>query len=108
MQVEQITWSERGGWQRPPAAANAQMVMAFGHRSAFVDSAFTSGLASHWPNAARIGCSTAGQILGTDVSDEGAVVTAVHFDHTDVRVATAHVTAAESAAAGASRPVQTM
>ncbi|MBY0495544.1 MAG: FIST C-terminal domain-containing protein [Cyanobacteria bacterium] len=101
MQVEQITWSDRGGWQKPASVANAQMVLVFGHRSAFENAAFAADLARHWPNAARIGCSTAGQIQGTDVSDEGAVATAVHFDHTDVRVATAHVTAAESAAAGA-------
>jgi hypothetical protein len=101
MKVEQIAWSEHSGWQKPAAIANAQMVLVFGHRSALENSGFTGDLATHWPAAARVGCSTAGQIQGTDVSDDGAVATAVHFDYTDVRVATAHVTAADSAAAGA-------
>jgi hypothetical protein len=101
MKVEQIAWSERDGWQKPAAIADAQMVLVFGQRSAFEHPGFSSDIASHWPAAARVGCSTAGQILGTDVSDEGAIATAVHFDHTDVRVVTAHVTAATSAAAGA-------
>lgn len=38
-----------------------------------------------------------------DVSDEGAVATAVHFDHTGVRVVSAHVDAVDSAAVGAGR-----
>ena len=54
----------------------------------------------------RVGCSTAGQILGTEVFDDGAVATAVRFEHTDVRVATTPVTAAQSAAAGAALAVQ--
>jgi len=101
MKVEQLTWSERSGWQQPAAVADAQMVLAFGHRSIFEQSSFADDLASHWPAAIRVGCSTAGQILGTDVLDDGAVATAVRFDHTDVRVATSAVTAEHSASAGA-------
>jgi hypothetical protein len=101
MKVEQISWSDESGWQRPAAIANAQLVLVFAHRSALENSRFTSDLAASWPAATRVGCSTAGQIQGTEVSDEGAVATAVRFDYTDVRVATARVTAADSAAAGA-------
>ena len=100
MKVEQITWSERGGWQQPASLADAQLVLVFGDRPAFASSKFISELASRWPRAARVGCSTAGQIHGTDVSDAGAVATALHFDYTAVRTATAAVTAAGSAAAG--------
>ena len=94
MKVEQITWSERSGWQHPATIADAQMVLAFGHRSIFEHSTFADDLASHWPAAIRVGCSTAGQIRGTEVLDEGAVATAVRFDHTEVRVASSPVTAA--------------
>ena len=101
MRVEQITWSERGGWHKPATLPDAQLVLVFGHRSAFENPTFTSELTSRWRVATRVGCSTAGQIHGTNVSDDGAVATALEFDHTAVRIATAHVTAAESAAAGA-------
>ena len=101
MKVEQITWSERSGWQHPATIADAQMVLAFGHRAIFEQSAFADDLAFAWPDAIRVGCSTAGQIRGTEVIDEGAVVTAVRFDHTEVRVAAAPVTAGDSASAGA-------
>ena len=58
-------------------------------------------LAGRWPDATIIGCSTAGQICGTEVFDAGVVATAIRFEHTEVRAATAPVTAADSAAAGA-------
>jgi hypothetical protein len=101
MRVEQITWCEQDGWQKPATHAGAQLVLAFGHRAALASPGFSQSFASQWPNAARIGCSTAGQIHGTEVFDDGAIATAIEFAHTRVQVATAHVTAAESAAAGA-------
>src|SRR6185436_1093142 len=101
MKVEQIPWSERNGWTHPATIAGAQLVLAFGQRSIFEHPLFADSLASQWPAALRVGCSTAGQIQGTEVFDDGAVATAVRFDHTDVRVATTPVTAARSASAGA-------
>jgi hypothetical protein len=106
MKVEQRTWSERDGWQQPTALHQAQLVLLFGSRTALVADGLSSGAAAEWPNAIRIGCSTAGQINGTEVSDEGAVATAIQFDHTTVRVATTPVTAADSAAAGAALAAQ--
>ena len=101
MKVEQVTWSEQSGWQAPAAIADAQLVLVFGDRSAFGRPLFADAVATQWPGAVRIGCSTAGQILGTEVFDDGAVATAVRFDHTEVRLATAPVSASQSAAAGA-------
>ncbi len=101
MRVEQVTWSEHDGWQASGAIGDAQLVLVFGDRSAFERQDFVDAVAGQWPGATRVGCSTAGQILGTEVFDEGAVATAVRFDHTRVRMATAPVTAAQSAAAGA-------
>src|SRR4030095_12043394 len=101
MKVEQITWSERSGWQQPATIADAQLVLAFGHRSIFQQPSFADDLASGWPTAIRVGCSTAGQIRGTEVIDDGAVATAVRFAHTEVRVAVSPVTAEDSASAGA-------
>lgn len=101
MKVEQLTWSNRDGWPRPAAIADAQLVLVFGDRSAISSAGFATGIATQWPDAARIGCSTAGQIQGTEVFDAGAIATAVKFEHTTIRMATAPVTAASSASAGA-------
>lgn len=99
MKVEQITWSDSDGWQSPSTLANAQLVLVFGDRNALAKAGPT--MAARWPQAAIIGCSTAGQIHGTEVFDAGAVATAIHFEHTRIRVATSPVTAADSSAAGA-------
>lgn len=101
MRVEQATWTDNGGWSDPAAIADAQLVLMFGDRAVIANPQFTTDAAKRWPTATRVGCSTAGQIRSTQVSDNGAVVTAVQFDHTQVRLATAPVTAAGSAEAGA-------
>jgi len=106
MKVEQIAWSDRDGWPQPAVLGDAQLVLIFGARATLANTQLTSGAAERWPLAARIGCSTAGQIHGTAVFDDGAVATAVRFDHTRVRVATTTVTAAESASAGSSLGAQ--
>lgn len=90
-----------GGWSPPPKIADAQLVLLFGHRAAIANPDFTRTITSRWPAAICVGCSTAGQIRGTQVFDEGVIATAVRFDHTTVRAVTANVTAAGSAAAGA-------
>jgi hypothetical protein len=101
MNVEQITWSEREGWQRPAVQGGAQLVLVFGDRSALSSNTFPFSLASQWPKAVRIGCSTAGQILGTEVFDEGVVASAITFDHTIVKLVATEGTATGSAGAGA-------
>ena len=106
MKVEQLPWSDSTGWPAPAALPDAELVLVFGHREALSSDKFADDIVTQWPNAARIGCSTAGQIHGTEVFDEGAIATAVKFAHTRVRVATAPVTAADSATAGAALAVQ--
>lgn len=101
MLVEQITWSEKDGWQRPAEHAGAQLVLVFGERAALTNEKFAFSLAAQWPKAVRIGCSTAGQIQGTEVFDDGVIATAITFDRTLVKMVTTQVTAAGSAAAGA-------
>lgn len=101
MRVEQVRWSHSDGWSQPASLRDAQLVLTFGDRASLANPQLTSSAAERWPQATRIGCSTAGQIQGTEVFDEGAVSTAVRFDHTRVRVASAGVTAATSDTAGA-------
>ena len=76
-------------------------MLVLGDRASVSRATIATELASRWPAATIIGCSTAGQIAGTDVFDEGLCATAIRFEHTAVRVAAAPVTAADSLAAGA-------
>lgn len=101
MKVQQSRWSDRAGWSAPQADTGAQLVLVFGDRVSVANPRLGTDLAGRWPGATIIGCSTAGQICGTEVFDAGVVATAIRFEHTEVRAATAPVTAADSAAAGA-------
>lgn len=106
MRVEQRAWSESEGWPQPSELTDAQLVLVFGDRAALNHTSLTSSLPSLWPKAAIVGCSTAGQIHGTEVFDAGCIATAIQFEGTRVQVATAPVTAAGSAAAGAAIAAQ--
>jgi hypothetical protein len=101
MKVEQVTWSATDGWHKPAALADAELVLVFGDRDSLAHPRFATDIVTRWPAAARVGCSTAGQIYGTQVFDQGVIATAVKFEHTTVRIATVPVTAGDSAAAGA-------
>jgi hypothetical protein len=86
MQVEQSRWTRHDGWA--PAApgrlgAGAQLVLAFGGTD-LVRGARLDELRQAYPRAALLGCSTAGEIFGTQVTDDSLVVTAVEFASTRV------------------------
>jgi hypothetical protein len=81
------------------AATQPQLVLAFGSVDALRGSA--GALAAGFPGAHRIGCSTAGEISATGVSDGTLVVTAVAFDKTRIeQVSTELLRMEDSQAAG--------
>lgn len=85
MQIEQTRWSQSKGWVPSPAGklgANAQLVLLFGSPDCLKQTAWQDDIESTYPNAHRIGCSTAGEIYGTEVTDETLVATAISFEHT--------------------------
>ncbi len=92
MKLDQTTWTQDGGWSpsRPGAlAGRAQLVLVFGSRAALETPGLLGEIARAYPNAQLTGCSTAGEIRGIHVQDDSVVVTAIGFDHTAIRVATA-------------------
>ena len=103
MKVEQISWGQdewdsRGG----EPVGDAQLVLVFGG-TCWLDraEAWMGSLAERYPRAVVVGCSTAGEIMGESVVDDGLVATAVAFDETRVEVAhTAVANASESKDAG--------
>ena len=85
MQIEQTRWSQSKGWIPSPAGAlgsNAQLVLLFGSPDCLKQTTWQDDIESTYPNAHRIGCSTAGEIYGTEVTDETLVATAIAFEHT--------------------------
>jgi hypothetical protein len=82
--VEQVRYSE-GRWHGA-SGLDASWVLCFGGTEVVADPALRAELVRRYPNATLMGCSTAGTVEGARIYDDAAVVTAVRFDHTRVRV----------------------
>jgi hypothetical protein len=104
MKVQQLRWMAEGGWipHAPrPLESTAQLVFIFGSRPLLEDAALIDPIRKAYPAAVCIGCSTAGEICGTQVTDDAVVVTAVAFEGSHVQAAHAHLERADdSFAAG--------
>ena len=72
-----------------PVAQSAQLVLVFGARAVLQDLQLVESIRKCYPAAHILGCSTAGEICGAEVSDDSLVATAIHFEHTQVRTAQA-------------------
>ncbi|MCI0560574.1 MAG: FIST C-terminal domain-containing protein [Nitrososphaera sp.] len=87
MKLEQTRWVQGFGWEpKEPGTLGdkAELVLVFGDRRVMEDRRHFDSLKRLYPNAQLLGCSTAGEIYNTQVTDESLVVTAVQFEHTRV------------------------
>lgn len=90
MKLEQRKWTDASGWTPTPAensAKSSQLVFVFGSPTVLRKTDLVATIRRDYPGAHIFGCSTAGEIRGSEVSDDSLVVTAVHFEHTQVRTA---------------------
>jgi hypothetical protein len=90
MKTEQRSWTKTSGWTPAfcgPVAQSAQLALVFGARAVLQDLELMESIRKLYPVAHILGCSTAGEICGAEVSDDSLVATAIHFDHTQVRAA---------------------
>ena len=89
MRIEQRKWCPRDGWSPAPPTANEQtsLVLAFGSKEILAGNPALTEVCQAYPEAFVVGCSTAGEIAGTSVSDNSLVVTAVSLEHSRVRTA---------------------
>ena len=83
MHIEQLHWQGHD-WEPAPFGhlPQAQLVLLFGSPTALRVPTPLHQLKETYPRAFVLGCSTAGEIMGTSVFDEGLVATAIHFEHT--------------------------
>jgi hypothetical protein len=104
MEIATYSYTVTGGWSaalRPELDSERTLVLVFGAPGYFGDPAPLCALRDAYPRARIIGCSTAGEILGSKISDESMAVAVARFQHTDLAVAAAPVaTEAGSFAAG--------
>jgi hypothetical protein len=88
MRIEARRWTSGDGWSsRPAELRSAQLVLAFAGTQVCERPFVFEELTALYPDAEIVGCSTAGEILGTQVSDDSLVVAAIEFTKTAVRTA---------------------
>jgi hypothetical protein len=98
VKIEQRNWTQALGWSPTSAgrfAQACQLVLVFGATAALRQPHLVAAIRRDYPAAHIFGCSTAGEICGTQVCDESLAVTAVHFEHTLLR--SVHVNLNETA-----------
>lgn len=110
MQSQQLKLHDAATWcpeHQSSPLARAQVVLAFMDPALGEAAEPIRALQADFPDADIIACSTGGEILGNEVMEGSAVATALAFDNTPTRLATAQVqTSADSFAAGQSLGVQ--
>jgi hypothetical protein len=98
MEIHTIGYDRKQRWSvtnRPRIDSRRTLVLLFGP-SSFLDSAEPlNELLGDYRESVVMGCSTAGEILGTQIFDDSMSAAIVRFDHTDLRMASAPVQSAE-------------
>lgn len=89
MEAEQNRWTASKGWQTKLAEnlKNAQVVLVFAGSSTIANSDVFNEIHLAYPCAQIIGCTTAGEIQDTEVRDDTVSLTAIQFEHTNVKCA---------------------
>ena len=97
MKTEQRKWTRADGWTPAPTAAvsTAQLLLVFGDTLILKDAGMIAQIRKMYPAAHVVGCTTAGEICGTEVLDDSVVVTAVTFEHSQIRGACVNLSEVE-------------
>jgi hypothetical protein len=94
MKIEQLSYVPSMGWTTRSGCLNgrrAQLVFVFGGRYLLEAAAGLDELRRRYDGARLVIASTAGEIIGTEVTEDTIVATAVSFDSTRVRCAATRV-----------------
>lgn len=96
MDLKTTQWEPAGGWSVPlhhlaALDSPSTLVMAYGDAALADDPTPLRELAAHLPNAAIVGCSTAGEILADTVSDGTLTVAAARFGATRLQLVSERV-----------------
>jgi len=87
MDIEQTRWIKSSGWEPHPPyilGDRAQLVLVFGGAPVVEQPTLLDDVKKAYPAANLMGCTTAGEIFDTQVSEDALVVTAIEFKKTKV------------------------
>jgi hypothetical protein len=98
MHIETLTYSKLEGWSKEPLPSldsTRTLVIVFGAASFQDADPAIRELYRSYPHSRIVGCSTAGEIFGTALSDDTLSVAIARFERSDVETAVATVESAE-------------
>ena len=103
MQVRRLAYRRGTGWSHalPALDSPTTLVLTFGGSGLVDVPEVFADLQAAYPNSTHLGCSTSGEIHGTEIHDDSLSVAVVRFERTRLKSHFAHVAASdESYAAG--------
>ena len=90
MKIQQKHWTEEGGWQslsENGISDQVQLVFVFGENTILKQESRLQEIKQFFPQGRIVGCSTAGEIIGSRVFDNSLTVTGVLFEKTNLQFA---------------------
>ena len=95
MRLEQIHWQTNKGWEVTKSglspADRPQLILVFGDPDLINVHDRFNELKERYPDAHIVGGSTAGTVLGTSITDNDIVATAVYFEKSSVKIVSADI-----------------
>jgi len=93
MNIQQLKSVNGQAWPSvdPQFAASAQLVIVFGESDLIANPKCYESLKATFPKAHIVGCSSGGNALGTALSENDVVATAIHFDRSTLKIAQSEV-----------------
>jgi hypothetical protein len=88
MKLEQKRWDSVHGWMpdlTKTDIGDVQLLLMFGATQLLREQIQLQQIKNTYPHALIFGCSTAGEICGTQVTDDSIVLTAIKFEHTQLK-----------------------
>jgi hypothetical protein len=87
MKIEQSMWTGVQGGPGAPSGklGRTDLVLVFGATAVLEKEVIFEQIRGRYPGAFILGCSSAGEINGVQVSDDSCVLTAVSFEHTGLK-----------------------
>jgi hypothetical protein len=86
MKISTLRWKPESGWVGGDDLPDAQLLLVFGEHAHFRSPECFVTLRARFPKAHIAGCSSSGNLLGSDITDGDVLVTAVRFEHTRVKL----------------------
>lgn len=98
MKIQQLKWSKETNWQDQGSSVNEikpNFIILFGSTSLIKNPEYANYLKTNYPEAVITGCSTSGEICGTEVTDDTLIATLVEFEKTKLKSYSIDITTAD-------------